>query len=124
MAHPETGFLVTILKPSTTYGRKRVVRQAGIDTRWVRRIAEGRPILRVGGGTPGVFAKNLIYTAAKLQRDVPAFVPAVSLHDGLADSFAYLEEHGLIEEVPRDDWEDQIIGIQRDARARILKVDT
>ena len=50
-AYFDRGFPATIVKPSTTYGRKRVVRQVGIDTRWIRRIREGRPILRVGEGT-------------------------------------------------------------------------
>ena len=195
-AYFDRGFPATIVKPSTTYGRKRVVRQVGIDTRWIRRIREGRPILRVGEGTalhhllhvddaalgfvgvlereqtigqtyflvnpramqwsdihdvamdvlgreveqvgvsadmlfeldpqrflmvPGVFAKNLLYSAAKLQRDVPEFQPSVSLHDGLADAFAHLEAHGLVEDVPLGDWEDRIIEIQRGARSRILK---
>ncbi|MET0780634.1 MAG: NAD-dependent epimerase/dehydratase family protein [Microbacterium sp.] len=192
----DRGFPATIVKPSTTYGRKRVVRQVGIDTRWIRRIREGRPILRVGEGTalhhllhvddaalgfvgvlerertigqtyflvnpepmewtdihrvamdalgrevdqvgvsaemlyaldpkrfmmvPGVFAKNLLYSATKLQRDVPEFRPAISLHDGLADAFEYLERHGLVEDVPLGDWEDRIIEVQRDARSRIVK---
>jgi len=69
---------------------------------------------------PGVFAKNLLYSAAKLQRDVPEFRPAVSLHDGLTDAFAHLEAHGLVEDVPVGDWEDRIIEIQRDARSRIM----
>jgi nucleoside-diphosphate-sugar epimerase len=195
-AYFDRGFPATIVKPSTTYGRKRVVRQVGIDTRWIRRIREGRPILRVGEGTalhhllhvddaalgfvgvlerdstigetyflvhprpmqwtdihrvamevigreveqigvsadtlfaldpqrflmvPGVFAKNLMYSAAKLQRDVPEFQPAVSLRDGLADAFEYLEAHALVEDVPPGDWEDRIIDVQRDARARILE---
>ena len=195
-AYYDRGFPATIVKPSTTYGRKRVVRQVGIDTRWIRRIREGRPILRVGEGTalhhllhvddaalgfvgvlerdstigqtyflvnpqpmewsdihrvamdvlgheveqvgvsaevlfeldprrflmvPGVFAKNLLYSAAKLQRDVPEFRPAVSLHEGLADAFEYLQSHDLIEDVPVGDWEDRIIAIQRDARDHILK---
>src|SRR5918993_2813764 len=156
----DRGFPATILKPSTTYGRKRVVRQVGIDTRWIRRIREGRPLLRVGEGTalhhllhvddaalgfvgaierertigqtyflvnpqpmewteihraamdvlgreveqvgvsadtlyeldpqrflmvPGVFARNLLYSADKLQRDVPEFQPRISLQSGLAD---------------------------------------
>ena len=194
-AFHDHGFPVTIIKPSTTYGRKRVVRQVGIDTRWIRRIREGRPILRVGEGTalhhllhvddaatgfvgalerdrsigqvyflvnphamewsdihrvamdvlgrqveqvdvsseilyeldptrflmvPGVFAKNLLYSSAKLQRDVPEFRPSVSLHEGLADAFEHLESHGLVEEVPVGDWEDRIIEVQRDARVRIL----
>jgi nucleoside-diphosphate-sugar epimerase len=195
-AHLDRGFPATIVKPSTTYGRKRVVRQVGIDTRWIRRIREGRPILRVGEGTalhhllhvddaalgfvgvlerdatigqtyflvnprpmqwtdihrvamevigreveqigvsadtlfaldpqrflmvPGVFAKNLMYSAAKLQRDVPEFHPVVSLRDGLADAIEYLEAHDLVEDVPPGDWEDRIIEVQRDARARILE---
>jgi hypothetical protein len=70
---------------------------------------------------PGVFAKNLMYSAAKLQRDVPEFQPAVSLRDGLADAFEYLVAHALVEDVPPGDWEDRIIDVQRDARARILE---
>lgn len=195
-AHIERGFPATIVKPSTTYGRMRVVRQLGIDTRWIRRIREGRPILRIGEGTalhhllhvddaalgfvgvleregtigqtyflvnpqamqwtdihrvamdvlgreveqvgvsadtlfaldpkrylmvPGIFAKNLLYSAAKLQRDVPEFSPRISLADGLADAFEHLESQGLVEEVPVGDEEDRIIEIQRDARRRILE---
>ncbi|HEX5730391.1 NAD-dependent epimerase/dehydratase family protein, partial [Microbacterium sp.] len=192
----DRGFPATIVKPSTTYGRKRVVRQVGIDTRWIRRIREGRPILRVGEGTalhhllhvddaalgfvgvlerdrtigqtyflvnpqpmewttihavamgvlgreveqvgvsadmlyeldpkrfmmvPGIFARNLLYSAAKLQRDVPEFVPRITLEDGLADAFEHLERSGLVEDVPIGDWEDRIIAIQRDARTHILE---
>ena len=69
---------------------------------------------------PGVFAKNLLCSAAKLQRDVPEFRPTISLHDGLADAFEYLESHALVEDVPLGDWEDRIIEVQLDARARIL----
>lgn len=188
-------FPVTIIKPSTTYGRQRVVRQVGIDTRWIARIRQGRPILKVGEGSAlhhllhvddaapgfvgalerercigqtyllvnpehtswadvhrtamdvlgreveqvsvsadtltaldperfrlvkGVFARNLLYSAAKIQRDVPEFRPAVSLRDGLADAFDYLEANGLVEEVPLGDWEDRIIDIQRAATQRTL----
>ncbi len=52
---------------------------------------------------------------------MPEFQPSVSLHDGLADAFAHLEAHGLVEDVPVGDWEDRIIEIQRDARSRILE---
>ena len=188
-------FPVTIIKPSTTYGRKRIVRQLGIDTRWFRRIREGRPILKVGEGNaihhllhvddaapafagalernrtigqdyilvnpehttwaevhdtamkvlgrevdqvsvpadvlydidpqrfmlvPGVLAVNLLFSSAKLQRDVPEFQPRLSLYDGLSDAVEYLERNGLIEEVPPGDWEDQIVDIQRSARTKIL----
>jgi nucleoside-diphosphate-sugar epimerase len=194
-AYYDRGFPATIIKPSTTYGRQRVVRQLGIDTRWIRRIQEGRPILKVGEGAqlhhllhvddaaigfvgalerercigqtyflvhpepmdwnaihrtamdvigreveqigvsadalyeldpqrfmmvPGIFARNLHYSAAKLQRDVPEFQPAVSLHDGLVDAVAHLESAGLLEDVPPGDWEDEIIAIQRGARQAIV----
>lgn len=45
------GFPVTILKPSTTYGPLRIVRQLGLDTIWLRRIREGKPILVLGDAT-------------------------------------------------------------------------
>lgn len=44
------GFPVTIIKPSTTYGPRRLLRQTGIDTSWVTRIRQGRPIIKVGDG--------------------------------------------------------------------------
>lgn len=42
------GFPVTIIKPSTTYGPQRIVRQLGLDTVWLRRIRHGKPILVLG----------------------------------------------------------------------------
>jgi nucleoside-diphosphate-sugar epimerase len=188
-------FPVTIIKPSTTYGRRRVVRQVGIDTRWIARIRQGRPILKVGDGNAihhllhvddaalgfvgalehehcigqtyllvnpehtnwvdvhktameilgrevdqvsvsadtlfefdparfalvkGVFSRNLLYSAAKIQRDVPEFRPTISFRDGLADAFEYLESNGLVEDVPLGDWEDDIIAVQVAARQQIL----
>ena len=44
------GFPVTILKPSTTYGPRRVLRQIGLDTTFVDRIRKGKPILMLGDG--------------------------------------------------------------------------
>lgn len=196
-AHLTDGFPVTIIRPFTTYGRARVVRQLGIDTRWFDRIRNGRPILKVGEGNaihhllhvddaapafagvlgrercigqtynlvnpvhttwsevhatamevigteveqvpiaadilftadpqrfmlvPGNFSRNLLFSAAKLQRDVPEFSPKVSLRDGLADAYEYLARNDLIEHVPAGDWEDQLIGIQQDAARRASSV--
>jgi len=49
-AHDGSGFPVTILRPSTTYGPKRAVRQLGIDSTWFARIRAGKPIIKVGDG--------------------------------------------------------------------------
>lgn len=49
-AYHGRGFPVTILKPSTTYGPQRVLRQTGLDTSWLDRIKIGRPILNIDGG--------------------------------------------------------------------------
>lgn len=190
-------FPVTIIKPSTTYGRQRVVRQLGIETRWLTRIRQGRPILKIGEGNalhhllhvddaalgfagvlgrqrcvgqtyllvhpehttwsdvhatamdvigtqvdqvpvsaealfaldaqrfmlvPGVFARNLLYSAQKLMRDVPEFRPRISLRDGLVDALEYLDRNGLLEDVPAGDWEDEIVAIQRSAADQIATV--
>lgn len=49
-AYYAENFPVTILKPTTTYGPKRVLRQLGIDRIWVNRIRKGKPILLCGDG--------------------------------------------------------------------------
>jgi nucleoside-diphosphate-sugar epimerase len=49
-AYHSVGFPVTIIKPSTTYGPKRIVRQLGLDTGWITRIRRGKPILVVDDG--------------------------------------------------------------------------
>lgn len=194
-AHFQSNFPVTIIKPSTTYGRQRVVRQLGVDTRWLRRIEQGRSILKIGdgsqlhqllhvddaavayGGVLGrsrcigqtyflvhpepmqwqrvhsiamdvigreveqvgvsadllrdvdverfsmvswIFALNISYSAAKIQRDVPEFRPEISLHDGFADALGHLRSRGLVEQVPDDDWEDRIVRAQAGVRAKLL----
>jgi len=49
-AHYGTGFPITIIRPSTTYGPRRALRQLGIDSAWVHRIRAGKPIIKVGDG--------------------------------------------------------------------------
>lgn len=47
-----SGFPVTIIKPSTTYGPKLGwVRQAAFDLYWIDRVRKGKPILICGDGT-------------------------------------------------------------------------
>ncbi len=50
-AHYRSGFPVTILKPSTTYGPKQgLLRQIGLEFGWLDRIRKGKPILIYGDG--------------------------------------------------------------------------
>ena len=188
-------FPVTILKPSTTYGQSKVIRQIGWDTTWVDRIRRGRPIVKIGEGrqlhhllhaddaalgyagvldydhcigqtyhlvnplhttwdevhrtamrllgreveqvsvptetlyaldpqrfmlVPGVLARNQLFTAAKLQRDVPDYRPTVSLESGYARAFEELDRTAGVESSPAGGWEDRVIDEQRRAARRIL----
>jgi nucleoside-diphosphate-sugar epimerase len=185
-AHYGSGFPVTIIRPSTTYGPRRPLRQIGIDASWVHRIRAGKPIIKVGDGrathhllhvddaaagfvgalgtarTIGqtyhlvhpqhttweqfhvaamraagreveqvgvpadvlsaidpqrflfattVFAHDMLFSAAKVLRDIPDFAPKVSLEQGLAQTVEYIDAHGLGREA--DDLEDRIIEAQR-----------
>lgn len=186
-AHYGSGFPVTIMRPSTTYGPKRALRQIGIDSTWVSRIRAGKPIIKVGDGrathhllhvddaalafvgalgrercigqtyhlvhpqhttwedfhaaamrvlgrevdqvgvpadvleaidaqrflfATKVFAHNMLFSAAKVQRDIPEFVPKVTVEQGLAETVEHIDAHGLGAEA--DDLEDRIIAAQRD----------
>jgi hypothetical protein len=71
---------------------------------------------------PGNLSRSLLYTSAKLQRDVPEFRPRISLHEGLADAYEYLSRNRLIEEAPPGDWEDQLIEIQLASKRKLLGV--
>ena len=59
-----------------------------------------------------VFAHNMLFSAEKVQRDIPEFVPSVTVEQGLAATVEYIDAHGLDEET--DDLEDRIIAAQRD----------
>ncbi|WP_345800765.1 NAD-dependent epimerase/dehydratase family protein [Microbacterium sp. AZCO] len=192
-AHYGSGFPVTILRPSTTYGPKRALRQIGIDSTWVSRIRAGKPIIKVGDGgathhllhvddaalafvgalgkehtvgqtyhlvhpvhttwqdfhaaqmravgrdveqvgvpadvleaidpqrflfATNVFAHNMLFSAEKIQRDIPEFVPRVPVEQGLAETVEYIDSHGL--GVETDDLEDRIIAAQRAAAGSVL----
>lgn len=185
-AHYKSGFPVTIVRPSTTYGPTRALRQIGIDSTWVSRIRAGKPIIKVGDGrathhllhvddaalafvgalgrercvgqtyhlvhpqhttweefhaaqmrvlgrevdqvgvpadvleavdaqrflfATKVFAHNMLFSADKVQRDIPEFRPTVTVEEGLAATVEHLDAHGLGAET--DDLEDRIIAAQR-----------
>ncbi|GAB7006965.1 hypothetical protein JCM18899A_44380 [Nocardioides sp. AN3] len=69
---------------------------------------------------PGVLARNQLFTAAKLQRDVPEYRPAVSLESGYARAFEALDRGDGIESSPVGGWEDRVIDEQGAAVRRIL----
>lgn len=85
-AHESSGFPVTIIKPSTTYGRQRVVRQLGIDTRWIRRIREGRPLLKVGEG-------NALHHLLHVDDAAPAFVGAIERDRTIGQTYNLVHPH-------------------------------
>lgn len=49
-AYYREGFPVTIIKPSTTIGPKRVLCQYGLGSAWLDRIRKGKPTLMLGDG--------------------------------------------------------------------------
>jgi nucleoside-diphosphate-sugar epimerase len=54
----ETGYPVTIIRPTVTYGRqKTIVRQIGMDNAWIDRIRKGKPIVT---GNPYIL-RNFLY---------------------------------------------------------------
>jgi nucleoside-diphosphate-sugar epimerase len=63
-----------------------------------------------------IFAHNTYYSNAKISRDVPEFVPEVSLEDGLRSVIAAMDAEGRVPNSDELDWEDRIIEAQRSVR--------
>lgn len=61
------------------------------------------------GLTASVFAYHNLYDDAKIRRDIPEFVPRVSLVDGLARTFELAAREGRLPATEPDDWEDRIV---------------
>ncbi|QHW32930.1 NAD-dependent epimerase/dehydratase family protein [Paenibacillus rhizovicinus] len=66
-----------------------------------------------------IFAHNVIYSPDKLMRDVPEFVPTVSLAEGMRQAFAAMVAEGRIPNSDDAAWEDEIIEAQREAFAKL-----
>jgi nucleoside-diphosphate-sugar epimerase len=190
-AYHKSGYPVTIIKPSTTYGPKMgLVRQVAWDFTWIDRIRKGKPILISGDGKAlhsflhvddaakgfvgaigkqhcigqtynlvnrgfttwetyhrtamkvigrevdlvgvplqtllsidenrfgickEIFVHNDYYSSDKIFRDIPEFIPTVSLEAGLAQVIAYMDEHGKLPDSDLETWEDDIIATYRGA---------
>ncbi|RAP73628.1 NAD-dependent epimerase/dehydratase family protein [Paenibacillus montanisoli] len=56
-----------------------------------------------------IFAHNDYYSCEKLMRDVPEFVPTVSLEEGMRQVFDVMKQEGRIPNSDNETWEDEII---------------
>ena len=63
-----------------------------------------------------VFAHHGYYSAEKLFRDVPEFLPVISLEQGMQAVIDAMDRAGRIPNADLEDWEDRIIAAQRSAR--------
>ncbi len=59
-----------------------------------------------------IFAHNVTYSSEKLFRDVPQFVPAVSLEQGMAGVLEAMDREGRIPDSDGMTWEDELIAAQ------------
>ena len=74
-------------------------------------------LLSSGVPDPGlcesIFAYNTIYSAEKFFRDVPEFVPSVSLEEGVRQLIEAMDADGRIPNSDELSWEDELIEAQR-----------
>lgn len=62
-----------------------------------------------------IFAHNVYYSADKIFRDVPEFVPSVSLEEGMRQVIGQMDQEGKIPNSDLEKWEDRIIDTHRRA---------
>lgn len=60
-----------------------------------------------------IFAYNCVYSSDKVFRDIPEFVPTVSLESGMRQVFDYMDANGTMPDSDQEHWEDKIIDAQR-----------
>ena len=60
-----------------------------------------------------IFAHNTIYSADKIFRDVPDFLPSVSLEEGVRQVIEVMDAEGRIPDSDELTWEDELIEAQR-----------
>ncbi|WP_054026060.1 NAD-dependent epimerase/dehydratase family protein [Bacillus sp. FJAT-28004] len=65
-----------------------------------------------------IFAHDTYYSAQKLLRDVPEFMPAISLEAGMQQVFHAMEREGRIPDSDLETWEDPIIARYHSERVR------
>jgi nucleoside-diphosphate-sugar epimerase len=80
-AYYQSGFPVTIIKPSTTYGPQQgLVRQVAWDFSWIDRIRKGKPILVCGDG-------NALHQHLHVDDAAPAFVGVLGNERALGQTY-------------------------------------
>jgi nucleoside-diphosphate-sugar epimerase len=193
-AYYQSGFPVTIIKPSTTYGPQMgLVRQVAWDFTWIDRVRKGLPIVVCGDGNAlhqflhvddaalcfcnvlgrqqcigqiynmvnrgfytwteyhktamkvlgrevelvnvafadlekmdvtnfgickDIFAHHVYYSSEKLFRDVPEFVPQLTLEKGMAHVLEAMDRQGRVPDCSTNLWEDRVIAAQRRVRGK------
>lgn len=65
------------------------------------------------GITEEIFAHHVFYSPEKLMRDVPEFLPKVSLEAGMAQVLEAMQREGRIPSADENTWEDEIIEKQK-----------
>lgn len=56
-----------------------------------------------------IFAHNVYYSSERLMRDVPEFVPTISLEEGMIEVFEAMKQGDRIPNSDNETWEDEII---------------
>ena len=80
-AYYQSGFPVTIIKPSTTYGPQQgLVRQVAWDFAWIDRIRKGKPLLVCGDG-------NALHQHLHVNDAAPAFVGVLGNERALGQTY-------------------------------------
>jgi nucleoside-diphosphate-sugar epimerase len=80
-AYYQSGFPVTIIKPSTTYGPQQgLVRQVAWDFSWIDRIRKGKPLLVCGDG-------NALHQHLHVDDAAPAFVGVLGNERALGQTY-------------------------------------
>lgn len=80
-AYYQSGFPVTIIKPSTTYGPQQgLVRQVAWDFSWIDRIRKGKPLLVCGDG-------NALHQHLYVDDAAPAFVGVLGNERALGQAY-------------------------------------
>jgi len=60
-----------------------------------------------------IFSHNVIYSPARLMRDVPEFRPRLSLEESMARVYEAMQRENRIPDSDKEDWEDRLIAAQR-----------
>ncbi len=132
-AYRNTGFPVTIVRPSHTYGKTRIpVAVLGSRGSWqvIARILQGKPVIvhiatdflaaagpKYRSTLLGDKANSLVFDNSKLKRLVPGFSASVRFDQGVGEAIRCVMDHPeyQIPDPEFDSWCDRVIAVYRRA---------